>query len=477
MTGLKEVFGSLTLGGYDAARFTPNNVSFDLAPDISRDLVVGLQSIITTESNGSTHLLLPSAHLSFIDSTIPYIYLPPAACKEFEKVFGLVWDDYYELYLVDDNLHQILKTRDPKFYFEIGNSEANGPTVEIMLPYSSFDLWYKDSFNATPVRYFPIQPAMKDSQLTLGRTFLQEAYLITNYEHANFSVSQCKFEQPLGQNIVPILPRNGSTSIGHLPSGLHLDRPETIGVSVSAVLGFLFLLAICYRLYTVRRRQNRGKMLKRPCDSLDSTAEAQHQCDATGSASAGCVDAGASHERCSHNNCHGRNRHPVPEIATNSWNFLREAPDNTRVELPEHRMTQESPRRSATPHQRFTNNSIATPLLDRQRRHTLNLSSSGLFSTASVARYWLNLNGLGKFEIAPVPSLKSVSTSSRLIQSYLDRSPPPTPTSETRQVPYDSAWTRVAALQHKEHEQEMHEPSPGPLVPHERSYKHRRGSF
>lgn len=70
------MFGSLTLGGYDAARFVPNNVSFNLAPDISRDLVVGLQGITSVESNGSTQLLLPSAHLMFIDSTVPYIYLP-----------------------------------------------------------------------------------------------------------------------------------------------------------------------------------------------------------------------------------------------------------------------------------------------------------------------------------------------------------------------------------------------------------------
>jgi hypothetical protein len=33
---LKGVFGSLTFGGYDLSRFVPNNVSFSLAPDISR---------------------------------------------------------------------------------------------------------------------------------------------------------------------------------------------------------------------------------------------------------------------------------------------------------------------------------------------------------------------------------------------------------------------------------------------------------
>jgi hypothetical protein len=35
------VFGSLVLGGYDAARFVPNNVSFAFCADISSDFVSG----------------------------------------------------------------------------------------------------------------------------------------------------------------------------------------------------------------------------------------------------------------------------------------------------------------------------------------------------------------------------------------------------------------------------------------------------
>ena len=42
---LDAVFGSLTLGGYDANRFIPNDVSFDFYQDISRDLLVYLHGI------------------------------------------------------------------------------------------------------------------------------------------------------------------------------------------------------------------------------------------------------------------------------------------------------------------------------------------------------------------------------------------------------------------------------------------------
>lgn len=222
---MKGVFGSLTFGGYDLSRLIPNNVTFNLAPDVSRDLVVGLQSITSTAANGSTISLLPNSILTFIDSTLPYIWLPLEACEAFETAFGLTYNDTVRLYTVDDTLHQSLTARNPNFTFQIGNYRTGGPTVDIVLPYASFDLLvsYPRVLNAT--RYFPLRRAANDTQYTLGRTFLQEAYvslstelyrwekltllsryLITNYEHGNFSVSQARFEDGLAQNIIA-LPR------------------------------------------------------------------------------------------------------------------------------------------------------------------------------------------------------------------------------------------------------------------------------
>ena len=176
LKGLKGVFGSLTFGGYDASRFIPNNVSFSLAPDISRDIVVGLQSITAKDANGSTTSLLPSPILTFIDSTLPYIYLPPEACQLFENVFGLVWNDTLLQYLVNDTLHESLLAQNPAFTFKIGDTINGGPTVDIVLPYASFDLIAEYPLVYDTTRYFPIQPG-NDTQYTLGRTFLQEAYV------------------------------------------------------------------------------------------------------------------------------------------------------------------------------------------------------------------------------------------------------------------------------------------------------------
>lgn len=178
---MKGVFGSLTFGGYDLSRFVPNNVSFFLATDISRDLVVGLQSIsltITDDFTTQQRFLLPNPILTFIDSTLPYIYLPIKACQEFEKQLGLAWNSTAKMYWVNDSLHQSLLTKNLSFTFTIRDTVSEGPTVQITLPYASFDLEVRYPFEQDTTRYFPLQQASDESQYTLGRSFLQEAQVL-----------------------------------------------------------------------------------------------------------------------------------------------------------------------------------------------------------------------------------------------------------------------------------------------------------
>ena len=151
-------------------------MSFNLAPDPARDLVVGLQSIIATYENGSSQTLLPSPILTFIDSTLPYIYLPAEACQIFEQEFGLVWNSTLNLYPVDEGLHETLVNANPSFKFRIGDDKDSSPVVDITLPYASFDLPANPPLLPSNTSYFPLKRAVNESQYTLGRTFLQEAY-------------------------------------------------------------------------------------------------------------------------------------------------------------------------------------------------------------------------------------------------------------------------------------------------------------
>lgn len=165
----------MTFGGYDASRLHPNSLSFTLAPDVTRDLVIGLQLIHATTANQPFIPLLPSPIYTFIDSTQPFIYLPVESCQEFEHAFGLVWNATDEVYWVNNTLHQTLLLMNPTITFSIGNTKIGGPTVDIIFPYASFDLNVTSPAVDGTVRVFPLQRAANSTQYTLGRTFLQEA--------------------------------------------------------------------------------------------------------------------------------------------------------------------------------------------------------------------------------------------------------------------------------------------------------------
>ncbi|KAH0547960.1 hypothetical protein GP486_008299 [Trichoglossum hirsutum] len=175
--GPKGVYGSLTFGGYDATRFTPNNMTFLFGADISWDLLVGIQDITSTgnSSSSSSIDLLPSGIMALIDSTIPHIWLPVEACQRFEQTFGLVWDQKTDLYLVDDALHSKLVAQAANITFKLGIGTSGGQTVDVVLPYKSFDLQVTLPNVNNSVRYYPLRRASNESQYALGRTFLQEA--------------------------------------------------------------------------------------------------------------------------------------------------------------------------------------------------------------------------------------------------------------------------------------------------------------
>ncbi|KAK3619188.1 hypothetical protein LTR56_024187 [Elasticomyces elasticus] len=182
-----SAFGSLTLGGYDSSRFTRNNASFDVRNSTSRDLLLTLDSI-SYNSFDSQPLLLGAPIDVFIDSLVTELYLPVTVCQAFETAFGLQWDSTTERYLINGTTHNNLLAQNPTFNMTF--SQPGNGTATILLPYAAFDLNVTQPLVNTTSRYFPLKQAQNSTQYTLGRTFLQEAYIITDYERRNFSVYQ-----------------------------------------------------------------------------------------------------------------------------------------------------------------------------------------------------------------------------------------------------------------------------------------------
>jgi hypothetical protein len=175
-SGFKKVPGSFVFGGYDSSRVETNSLDFTMADDVSRDLVVGLQSLTYVQAGSSSRPLITSGMLALIDSSTPYIVLPEDACEMFENAFNLVWDNDLELYTVNDANHNTLRSSNLNITFLLGNGETGGNTISITLPYDAFDLSVDETFTGNGTqRYFPLKRASNETQYTLGRTFLQEA--------------------------------------------------------------------------------------------------------------------------------------------------------------------------------------------------------------------------------------------------------------------------------------------------------------
>ena len=170
-------FGSLTLGGYDASRFEPNNITFNFNDTGSGNFSVDIGAIILTTDDNVTVLTGPNNSISaLIDSTTSYIYFPLYLCQQFEKAFGIAWDTDVQAYLVNDTLHQALQSQNTSIVFNLGNSSTTpGQGFNISLPYSAFDLIAEAPLVPNATRYFPLMRSANESQYILGRTFLQEA--------------------------------------------------------------------------------------------------------------------------------------------------------------------------------------------------------------------------------------------------------------------------------------------------------------
>jgi hypothetical protein len=258
----QTVLGSLTLGGYDASRFIPNDLTFILAPDNERDLVVGVVGITAnTSTQQNINLLKRDDVTVYIDSTIAELYLPVEVCEAFEEAFGLKHDQETDLYLVNDTLHQSLLTQNPSVTFTLGQKYSTEATVQITLPYAAFDLEASPPYKGLQEtsRYFPLRRGNESREWVLGRTFLQEAYLTVDWERQNFTLSAIDWTFGKPSEILPIVsPVYAVPHATPKKKKKGLTSAAVIGIAVGA--GFFFALIMCAIGWWFWRRRHKGKL-------------------------------------------------------------------------------------------------------------------------------------------------------------------------------------------------------------------------
>ena len=222
--------------------------------------MVGIQGINAVDGDGTKHDLLGSKGITaYIDSTVPYIYLPLSACELFEQAFGLTYDNSSELYLLTDGQHAALLNQNPSITFTLGNTISGGPTTDINLPYAAFDLQVTYPLVSNTTSYFPIKRGANETQFVLGRTFLQAAYLTVDWERQNFTVSQAVFDST-SQNVIPINPvglnTSNSTSSPITPPPTS-SNTKTIGIAIGIAILVILIIALALLFFFLRRRRVR----------------------------------------------------------------------------------------------------------------------------------------------------------------------------------------------------------------------------
>jgi hypothetical protein len=216
----------------------------------------------------------PGPFTAVIDSNRPYMYLPKEICSVIEKDLQLSWDTETEHYLISDEIHTQLKKNNPILTFELSSNNVrdNGPSFNISLPYNSLNLRLINfpRFNVSSdneSRYFPMKPATEGYRLTLGRAFLQEAYLITDYENKEFRVHQVDWRKADEReaSIETILPK------GHQKRSL--GQAAIAGITSACTIVLLVLILLLIYKWRNRPRKIKQEDEQTSSESTSSTSQ------------------------------------------------------------------------------------------------------------------------------------------------------------------------------------------------------------
>lgn len=169
---------SLTIGYYNSSLLLPGARSFTFSRD--HDLKVHLAYIQASETpRRNQNSILAKDIPVVLDSSEPYLQFPEVVCREFQNTFGLEYELETGLFLVNSSTRARLRELNPNLTFALtGGVEEDGSTIsdmDVVLPYSSFDLEIKATAHTNTRAYFPLKIVADDDFGVLGRTFFQEA--------------------------------------------------------------------------------------------------------------------------------------------------------------------------------------------------------------------------------------------------------------------------------------------------------------
>lgn len=268
------------LGGFDQSRVGAQNVSIDMISATNNTLLVGVQSITyhpdrDVDSNDFSFTSGGSGFYAAIDSTLPYLWLPDDICEKFADKYQLTYDNDTNLYTVNASAHNHNAQQNSTLNFKIGKTNTNSNEfTNIEIPYAAFDLEASSPIFANTTKYFPLRKS-PNGIFVLGRAFLQEAYVVVDYERNKFQVAQAVVSDPMpSPHLVPIFKTDyvppQSSQTNKPSSGGGLSGGAIAGIVIGVLAG-LALLALGAFFFWKKKKRAPKQKLDEKVSEIDTT--------------------------------------------------------------------------------------------------------------------------------------------------------------------------------------------------------------
>lgn len=240
-------------------------------------LFVQLSSVSILYLNGTAPITAPiETYPALLDSTLPYLYLPNSTIDWMKARFHLTESPLRGVFYYNGSDIQAANNtaRDIQgLSFGLGTYLNNGTRHSIFLPFSAFNTTLSWTYNLTTrnIVALPIRRSLTQYAI-LGRAFLQEAYVVADFDRGVFNVSQTTVN-PSSESIVPIYSRYWTDGTGPAPSNSTQSSQNTAhGLSSGGIAGAVIgplaaIVIILASLWYFRRRRRR--LALEPSDEKD----------------------------------------------------------------------------------------------------------------------------------------------------------------------------------------------------------------
>ncbi|KAJ4322617.1 hypothetical protein N0V84_004755 [Fusarium piperis] len=267
---------------------------------MERTLVRGIdimpaEGSVAPDTWDSQYMMLSEWETSFnaiFDSSTPYLWLPDRVCDQFAAALNLTYNSTFDLYLLsNEQYREYSKAETLSLTFILSSFDNNdnfgdpydvSGIVNITLPLRAFVSLLQYPFMEETIQYgepavpyFMLRKAHNSSTYILGRSFLQESYLITKYDEAIFSIHQALFPEdssPDDELVAITQPDNSpypAPFSGHPRNGLSKGAIAGIGAGSGAFVACMVALVgcLCYR----RKRRSSAESAMSSEDDKDLT--------------------------------------------------------------------------------------------------------------------------------------------------------------------------------------------------------------